>query len=210
MLSIRTLSIALATTAAFSVPAFAQDSPGPASGKHVSVVAGYSLMQPTRNPTLGGTSTEIDGGGTPTLGVTYHINDNWAVEAWGAGKVNHKINNPAGGKVGDLDAQPYSISGQYQFGAADQTIRPYVGLGYQETNYSGESTVADAPHVGVETAKGAVATVGADFNITPTWFARVDARYFENGNSDVRQGGEKIGKADLNPYLIGVGVGARF
>src|SRR3546814_8732176 len=75
-----------------------------------------------------------------------------------------------------IDGQAYSLSGQYHFGAADNIVRPFVGLGYHETNYSnakadGAGALA-GQRIGVETAKGAVATVDVDVNITPTWFAR--------------------------------------
>src|SRR5690606_25284725 len=73
--------------------AFAQDS---AADKRVSVVAGYSMVEPTRNPEIAGTRTEFDGEGTPTLGVTYHITDNWGIEAWAADSYGQRINAGAG------------------------------------------------------------------------------------------------------------------
>ncbi|MGY0610712.1 MULTISPECIES: OmpW/AlkL family protein [unclassified Luteimonas] len=187
--------------------AFAQDA-GDTADKRVSVVAGYSMVEPTRNPEIAGTRTEFEGEGTPTLGVTYHITDNWGVEAWAADSYGQRV-NAGGGKVGSVDAQPYSLSGQYRFGTPDSTIRPFVGLGYHETNYDNESATPTGDRVGIETAKGAVATVGMDVNITPTWFARADARYFQ-ADSDVKINGVDAGEAKLDPVVLGVGVGARF
>ena len=192
---------------AIAPAAFAQDGVS-AADKRVSVVAGYSMVEPTRNPEIAGTRTEFDGEGTATLGVTYHITDNWGVEAWAADSYGQRVNGPAG-KVGSVDAQPYSISGQYRFGTPESTVRPFVGLGYHETNYDNETTTPAGDRVGVETAKGAVATVGMDVNITPTWFARADARYFQ-ADSDVNINGVKAGDAKLDPVVVGVGVGARF
>ncbi len=197
--------IPAALAVAITPTAFAQDS---AADKRVSVVAGYSMVEPTRNPGLAGTRTEWDGEGTPTLGVTWHITDNWGIEAWAADSYGQRI-NADGGKVGSVDAQPYSLSGQYRFGAPDSTLRPFVGLGYHETNYDKETATAAGERVGIETAKGAVATVGLDVNITPTWFARADARYFQ-ADSDLRIDGVKAGDARLDPVMLGVGVGARF
>ena len=216
MLSFRTLSLTAAVALAIASPAaFAQQMGGDdtAAGKRVSVVGGYALSEPTRNPQIGDARVELEGEGTPTLGVTYHVNDNIGIEAWAADGIGHRINGSDGTRVGHLDAQPYSLSGQYRFGDADNIVRPFVGLGYHETNYSGESAVAGGPtegqRLGVETTKGAVATVGMDVNITPTWFARADARYF-HGDSDIRLDGVKAGDAKLNPVVLGVGVGARF
>lgn len=211
MKSFKILSLATATTLALAAPAaFAQDAgtTDTASGKRVSIVGGYSVTEPTRNPEIAGQRTRLDGEGAPTLGVTYHINDNIGVEAWGADKIGHRVNNAAGGKVGSVDAQPVAVSGQYHFGAADNTVRPFVGLGYHQTNYTNE-TIAGGQRLSMDDSKGAVGTVGVDFNISPTWFARADARYFD-GSSDVKLDGAKVGEAKLNPVMVGVGIGARF
>lgn len=202
---IASILVPAALAIAIAPSAFAQDG---AADKRVSVVAGYSMVEPTRNPEIAGTRTEFDGEGTPTLGVTYHITDNWGVEAWAADGFGQRV-NAGGGKVGDVEAQPYSLSGQYRFGTPDSTLRPFVGLGYHQTNYSNESATPAGDRVGIETATGAVATVGLDVNITPTWFARADARYFQ-ADSDVEINGVKAGDATLDPVVLGVGVGARF
>ena len=64
-------------------------------------------------------------------------------------------------------------------------------------------------HIGMTTPKGPMATVGMDLNFTPHLFGRVDARYM-HGGSDIAVDGAKVGDADLNPVVLGVGVGARF
>jgi hypothetical protein len=43
----------------------------------------------------------------------------------------------------------------------------------------------------------------------PTWFARADARQLKGG-SDVAVDGTSVGEADLDPVVVGIGVGARF
>ena len=216
MLSIRTLTLALAATAAtaaFAPAAFAQDASGDtASGKRFSVVGGYSLTEPTRNPVVDGNLTKAEGEGTPTLSAAWNITDNISVEAWGADKAGYRVST-GGNKTASIDGQAYSLSGQYHFGAADNTFRPFVGLGYHETNYSNEKATGTGAlagqRIGVETAKGAVATVGVDVNITPTWFARADARYFD-GDGDISLDGTKAGTTEFNPVMVGVGIGARF
>jgi len=188
-------------------------STGTASGKRFAVVGGYALSEPTRNPAIAGTRSSLDGDGAATLSASYYINDNIAVEAWGAAdKFSHRVNT-ASGKVASVDAQPYAVSGQYHFGGADRIARPFVGLGYYEANFDGETAeptgALAGQRIGVETAKGAMATAGVDLNISPTWFARGDVRYLQ-GKSDVRLDGIDAGEAELNPVVIGVGLGARF
>ncbi len=62
MRSIRILSLALLTSAAFAPAAFAQDSSSTdtASGKHFAVVGGISLLEPKNDPITGVKKT--DGG----------------------------------------------------------------------------------------------------------------------------------------------------
>src|SRR5690606_41221142 len=101
------------------------------------------------------------------------------------------------------------LSGQYHFGAADNTFRPFLGLGYHQTNISNES-IGSGEHVGMTTPKGAIGTAGVDININPTWFARVDARYLD-GDADVKVAGDTVERdVGFDPWTIGFGVGARF
>lgn len=213
MSSLRTLTLAIAALA-IAPSAFAQDSSTDyGSGKRVSVVVGGALLEPTTNPEIAGLRSNIDGALAPTLGVSYLINDNWAIEAWGAAdSFSHRVTT-ASGRAGNVDSQPFALSGQYRFGTASTLVRPFVGLGYYENNFNDESTAATGDfagsRLGVETAKGAMATVGVDVNFSPTWFARADARYMQ-GKSDFYVDGVKAGDADLNPVALSLGVGARF
>jgi len=204
-------ALILAPAAALAQDSTANDTT--ASGKRVSVVGGFALSEPTRNPLIAGERASVDGDGAATLSASYHITDNIAVEAWGAvDKFGHRVRTD-GGKAGSVNAQPYAVSGQYHFGAPERIVRPFVGLGYHETNFDGETAeptgALAGQRIGVETAKGAMATAGVDVNINPTWFARADLRYLQ-GNSDVKLDGVKAGEAELNPVVLGIGLGARF
>ena len=218
MLSFRPLALAIATaalTAAFVPAAFAQDSStaDSASGKHFAIVGGVAVQQPTGNATLAGQKADVDGEAAPTLSASYYVNDNIAIEAWGAAdKFGHRMRT-SDGKIASVDAQPYAVSGQYHFRPGDSTVRPFVGLGYFESNISNEkaepSGALAGQRIGMTTAKGPMATVGVDLNLSPSWFARADARYLKGG-SDIAVDGAKAGEANLDPVVVGIGVGARF
>lgn len=214
MTRIRNTTFALLGALMLSPGAFAQDaSMDTASRKRFSVAGGYALAEPTRNPQIAGTRAQVDGDGAPTLSATYHVNDNIAVEAWGAAdKFGHRVRTPAG-KAASVGAQPVAVSGQYRFGSADGTVRPFVGLGYHETNFSEETATPGGAlagnRIGMETAKGAIATAGVDVNLSPGWFARADVRYL-HGNSEVKLNGVDAGEAKLEPVVVGVGIGTRF
>jgi len=212
----RQLTLAVVATLAIA-PAFAQEITGPdTSGKRFAVVGGYTLAEPTKNPMIAGERTNVDGDGAATLSASYYITDNIAVEAWGAAdKFGNRVRTP-NGKIASVDTQPYALSGQYHFGNTQSIVRPFVGLGYYEANTDGEkaepSGALAGQRIGVETAKGAIATAGVDVNITPTWFARADMRYMHDttGQPNVTVDGVNAGKAELNPLTVGVGLGARF
>lgn len=210
MKSIRTLTIALASLIA--MPALAQDATtdttSDAAGKRFAVVGGAAILKPDRDPAPG---LKIDGDVARVISASWYATPNIAVELWGAAdKFNHRVRADGAGKIGTVDQQPIALSGQYHFGTADQVMRPFVGLGYYESNFSNETIGGDGGHVGLETAKGAIATAGVDFNINQTWFARADARYMK-GDAGVRVAGQGTGEElTIDPWVVGVGIGARF
>lgn len=210
MKSIRTLTIALASLIA--MPALAQDATtdttSDAASKRFAVVGGAAILKPDRDPAPG---LKIDGDVAPVISASWYATPNIAVELWGAAdKFNHRVRADGAGKIGTVDQQPIALSGQYHFGTANQVMRPFVGLGYYESNFSNETIGGDGAHVGLETAKGAIATAGVDFNINQTWFARADARYMK-GDAGVRVAGQGTGEElTIDPWVVGVGIGARF
>lgn len=210
MKSIRTLTIALASLIA--MPALAQDATtdttSDAASKRFAVVGGAAVLKPDRDPAPG---LKIDGDVAPVISASWYATPNIAVELWGAAdKFNHRVRADGAGKIGTVDQQPIALSGQYHFGTADQVMRPFVGLGYYESNFSNETIGGDGAHVGLETAKGAIATAGVDFSINQTWFARADARYMK-GDAGVRVAGQGTGEElTIDPWVVGVGIGARF
>lgn len=210
MKSIRTLTIALASLIA--VPALAQDATtdttSDAASKRFAVVGGAAILKPDRDPAPG---LKIDGDVAPVISASWYATPNIAVELWGAAdKFNRRVKADGAGKIGTVDQQPIALSGQYHFGTPDQVMRPFLGLGYYESNFSNESIGGDGAHVGLETAKGAIATAGMDFNINETWFARTDVRYMK-GDAGVRVAGQGTGEElTIDPWVVGVGIGARF
>jgi len=202
------LAFALLGAMAVAPTALAQQS----DQNRFAVVGGYALSEPTGDARIDGAKGKLDGEGAATLSASWYATDNIAIEAWGSDKFGHRING-ANGKAGSIDAQPYALSGQYHFGTSEQTVRPFVGLGYYEMNYSGETVAPTGALAGqrlaMETAKGAMATVGADVKLSERWFARGDVRYL-HGDSDLMLNGEKVGESEASPVIIGIGLGARF
>ena len=212
MSSLKKLSLALVSAIAFAPVAFAQDvtttdASGTVSGKRIAIVGGGAILEPDSNPAAG---LDVDGGTAPTLSASWYVNDNIAIELWGAAdKFNHRVRGPQG-KIGTVEQQPVAVSGQYHFRDADAVMRPFLGLGYYESNFSNEDVSGGGQHVGLSTAKGPIATAGMDFNINSRWFARTDVRYMK-GDAEVNVAGQGTGEElTLDPWTLGVGLGARF
>ncbi|GAB2495898.1 outer membrane beta-barrel protein [Pseudoxanthomonas sangjuensis] len=193
--------------------AFAQDAASGDAGadRRFAVVGGVAVLQPDSDP-IDGARLDFDGGFAPTLSASWYATPNIAVELWGAAdKFEHRVRGDAG-KIGNVDSRPVALSGQYHFGAPDRIFRPFVGLGYYEANFDGETvdSLGNGGHVGIDTAKGAIGSVGVDMNISPSWFARADARYL-HGRSDLTENGAGTGEeVKYDPWTVGVGIGARF
>lgn len=209
-MKIRNLTIALSLLA-IAPAAFAQDTTS-AGDKRFAIVGGYAVQKNDSHP-IDAYDVSFDGGSAATLSASWYAMPQIAVELWGAAdKFEQRVREDGFGKLGNIDSQPVALSAQYHFGQSNATIRPFVGLGYYETNYSGGNNIRtyDDEHFGLENAKGAMGTVGVDFNISPSWFARADARYL-HGSSDVTFNGVSVDEeAKMNPWIVGFGVGARF
>lgn len=210
---LRSLSLATVAAIAFAPAVLAQDAT--TSQRRFSVVGGYAHMVPKSNPdgTVLGSKTDLDGSGAPTLSGSWYFNDNFAIELWGAADSFEHDVNLANGSRGQIKQQPVALSGQYHFGAPDKTVRPFVGLGYYQSNINDEQfdpALTGNRHVGFGTPNGPIATAGVDFNITDRWFTRADARYMK-GDAEVKLAGQETGEeVQLDPWTVGVGVGVRF
>lgn len=203
------LAVVAALAGGLAAPAWAQD-----SGKRWAVVGSYAHSEPTGDGTIDEAQLDFDGSPTATASLSYYLNDNVAIEGWGAVTgFDHRMHTAEAGKIGTASSQPWAVSAQYHFRDGNDTVRPFVGLGYFQNNISDEDQDSLGPyaddHIGIGTAKGPMATIGVDLNFTPTVFARADARYL-HGGADVEVNGVEAGDADLNPVVLEVGIGARF
>jgi outer membrane protein len=180
-----------------------------ASGKQFAVVGGVTLLQPRSD-------ANTDGGPAPTVSFSYYLNDNMAIELWGAADTfHHRVRDFNGAKLGSMEQRPVALSGQYQFGHADSIFRPLLGAGYYRSSFSNQKINAAAgvlpqDQVSLKTAQGFIGTAGVDMNINATWFARADARYLHS-RPQLTIGGKEMGaRAKLDPWTVGFGIGARF
>ncbi len=155
----------------------------------------------------------------PELDFTYFFTEHFAAELiLGTAKHDVKAINTAAGNVdlGSVYLLPPTLTAQYHFFTSDNKIfKPYIGAGINYTLfYNVESgAVADVEY---DNAIGYAAQLGFDLMLDDKFFINVDAkRLFLSTDvtvdaSNLAPGLSIPAEVDINPWLIGVGVGMKF
>ena len=101
---------------------------------------------------------------------------------------------------------PPTLSLQYHFDGYNlpMNVKPFVGVGLNYTTFFKERIyLGNGNDLDIKDSWGAAGHVGVDFKINTTDAVRVDARYIDL-EPDVKLNGEKIGKAEINPWVYGL------
>ncbi|ODT89863.1 OmpW family outer membrane protein [Phenylobacterium sp. SCN 70-31] len=146
----------------------------------------------------------------PTLGVTYFLTDNVAVEAI-AGTTRHTVRakGPATDiKVRDTWVLPPVVSLQYHF-APTARISPYVGAGVNYMLFYGGSD-KNGFDLAIDDGFGAALQAGVDIATGERWAVNLDVKkiFFDTDAKDAVNGLKT--KVTLDPWVISAGLGYRF
>lgn len=177
---------------------------------------------------LAGSGVNVDSAIVPELDITYMFHKHWGIEAI-AGIAKHDVSlegpGPAlaglgltdGFKIFDTWVLPPTVSLQYHF-SPDKTIRPYVGAG---VNYT--ATLWDDATDNLEAAVGPVDVnttnswgwalqAGVDIDINDRWYFNVDVKYIDiDTTASLHTAvGSLYVDVDVNPVIVGAGIGYRF
>ncbi|MCL2791186.1 MAG: outer membrane beta-barrel protein [Desulfobulbus sp.] len=168
------------------------------------------VMPKSNNGTLVGLDADVGSSARPSLTLEYMITPNIGVELLAAWPFCNDVSLAGLGKVGSVDVLPPTLSLQYHF-LPEKTVSPFVGVGINYTfMFSEDAKGAIAgSNLDVDNSWGFAAHVGVDFNFDKNWLMTVDARWIQMRN-DVYLNGNKIGKVDVNPIVLGIAVGYRF
>jgi len=151
----------------------------------------------------------------PEVDFSYFLTDNMAFELIAA-TTRHNVaaEGTALGKVdvGSVWALPPTLTMQYHF-APHSAFSPYVGAGINATFfYNAKAAHPVVNHVSFENNVGAAIQAGIDYNFAGHWFANVDVKQiFLSTTAHVQTVlGPVTADTDLNPLVVGVGIGYRF
>lgn len=146
----------------------------------------------------------------PELDFTYFFTENWAAELiLGTAKHTVDLETAAGdSELGKVWLLPPTLTAQYHINTGS-ALRPYVGAGINYTIFYGVDKGDGGVELEYDNSFGFAGQVGVDYDLNEKWFLNADLKYV-GINTDVSVAGEKIAEVDINPLLIGVGVGMKF
>mgnify|MGYP001820780931 CR=1 FL=1 len=229
------LALALATTMAAPMFAHAEAGDWVVRLRAVSVNPNVdSDLGKTLNKNVGpvmspGAELSVSEKMIPELDISYYFTKNIAAELILATGTRHnvRVNDDQLATVGDQDLGsvnllPPTLTAQWHFNP-DQMIDPYVGAGINYTLFMDKKlSVNKGPLGGTHKIRvdsdswGWALQAGVDINLDDGWLVNFDAKYVTI-DTDVKLKGAatggvwtKIDDLDINPWVIGVGIGKKF
>jgi outer membrane protein len=158
-------------------------------------------------PLGGDTKVQAQNTWIPEVDFTYFFTKNIAAELVLTYPQDINI-NVGGVKAGTISALPPSLLLQYHFTDLG-AFKPYVGLGVNYTLFYKRNNILDGAAQVSNSSFGVAGQVGFDYMLNKNWGLNVDLKYIQMA-TDVTVMGDKVGKVNLNPLTIGVGVAYRF
>ena len=190
------------------------------SSGNITAMDGSSLA-----PTIpDGATIDVDDATTLDIDISYFFTNNIAVELLLDFPASHDITGDGSingiGKIGEVAPLPPALIAQYHF-MPQNNIRPYAGAGLGYVFFLSEETTDTLTNAVGATSTGldvddtfyTVIQAGVDFDINQNWYWNLDAKYmFIDSTAVVQVNGADTAKVDfdLDPLVLGVGIGTRF
>lgn len=204
--SLKLAALGLALSAALPVAA-QQASEGNWMVRGRAVYLDWDNGQSSGLPLGGTTKVEAENRWIPEVDITYFFTKNIAAEL--VLTYPQKIDIDVGGtKHGTIKALPPSLLLQYHFTDLG-AFKPYVGAGLNYTRFYKRNNILGGAAEVEKDSFGWTGQIGFDVALNKNWSINVDAKYVKI-DTDVKVGGSKVGHVDLDPWLLGIGIGYRF
>ncbi len=150
------------------------------------------------------------------LNFGYMLTDNIGIELLAATPFSHDVSLNGVGKIAETKHLPPTLVAQYYFGDAQSTLRPYIGVGVNYTNFFDNEFTNDLggalTDLSMSTSWGLAAQVGLDYQVNKNWLVNASVWYAQI-DSDVKfkfQGAPVTISTDINPWVYMVSVGYTF
>lgn len=165
------------------------------------------IPQEDSTVSIGG-EANVNNNVVPEIDVSYFFTPNIALELIAA-TTQHKVKLNNTTDLGDAWLLPPTLTLQYHFTQFQDIIKPYVGAGINYTHfYNTDSGVLNSAHY--NDSFGGALQAGFDVPIKNNWYFNLDVKKVWI-NTDVKfNGGAIYADVDINPWIIGTGIGYRF
>ena len=164
-------------------------------------------IHPDSDSSASGASVFVDNIIVPELDITYFWTDKIATELILATS-KHDVETAGGTDLGSVWVLPPQLTAQYHFQPENDIFRPYVGAGLGYMLYFNEKDGA-LPNMEYDSGISYVFQAGADFPLDDHWAFNVDAKRVYH-NVEASTNGTQAADVDLDPWVVGVGIGYRF
>ncbi|MFZ3034623.1 MAG: OmpW family outer membrane protein [Parvibaculum sp.] len=205
---------ALMSTTALSVASAAESDFKAKSAGDIVIRARGIYMSPSESSSLSAAGGDVTVGNdtVPELDFSYFVTDNIALELIAA-TTRHKVNGAgtlSGVSLGKVSLLPPTLTVQYHF-MPKERFSPYVGAGLNYTFFYNEDAPGGAvTSIDYKNDVGYALQAGIDYAISGPWSLNVDVKKVFLSTDVSVNGGAITGKVDLDPWVVGVGIGYRF
>ncbi len=173
-------------------------------------------------PAFPNDGVSIDTAFAPEINVTYMVTKNIGLELIAA-TTKHSATGQSGtpaavGKLLDTWVLPPTLTLQYHF-APDAGIRPYAGVGlnytifYRERASGSLEAALGQTEVRLSNSFGWALQAGADIPLNESLFVNFDVKYIDMDTTarlTTAAAGMQQVRVDINPVIVGFGIGMRF
>ncbi|ADP69841.1 OmpW family protein [Rhodomicrobium vannielii ATCC 17100] len=161
-----------------------------------------------------GFGATISTSGIPELDVTYFLTKNIAVEAI-AGVTPHTVDSNSvigAGKIADVWLLPPTVTLQYHLDTGT-AFKPYIGAGVNYTVFFGVDEGSAFKKVKFDNNWGFALQAGFDYKLAGNWFLNFDFKYLfldTDVTATLQNNAVVRTKADIDPIIVGAGIGYKF
>lgn len=150
----------------------------------------------------------------PEVDLTYFVTDNIAIEAIAAfTKHDGKAKNTAAGDVdlGSVWVLPPTVTLQYH-PFPKERLSPYIGAGVNYTFFFNDDTPDDGAVKSIHYSDsfGWALQAGVDYALTENVYLNVDVKKLFVSTKARINGGDIKSKVDVDPWIVGAGIGYKF
>lgn len=159
-----------------------------------------------------GSQIDIDNTLVPEIDFTYFATDHIAFELIAAvtpHDVSTKTSSAGALDLGDVWLLPPTLTAQYHFTDLG-AFKPYVGAGVNYTVFFNEDPGRSVNSVDYDNSFGPALQAGVDYVLNEHWVLNADVKKIWISPDVTFNGGTIRADVDINPWVIGVGVGYKF